>query len=92
MYAFTCTFSNVKLNLSKSYETYFISFAAFVQYSASECFFIVAEEKMPSLKGPDLTVILSKPWRETPLWNEQVTPQINEFKVVNRTFVLNVFK
>lgn len=53
-----------------------------MQYS--ECFFIVADEQMPSLKGPDLTVILSKPWREPPLWNEQVTPQINGFKVVRQ--------
>lgn len=68
--------------MSESYKTYFIFLAAFMQYS--ECFFIVADEQMPSLKGPDLTVILSKPWREPPLWNEQVTPQINGFKVVRQ--------
>lgn len=50
----------------------------------SECFLIEADEQMPSSKGPDSSVILSKPWREPPLWNEQVASQIYEFIVIYR--------
>lgn len=57
-------------------------FITFMHYS--ECFLIEADEQMSSSKGPDLSVVLSKPWREPPLWNEQVASQIYELIVIYR--------
>nr|XP_034306901.1 interferon-induced protein 44 [Crassostrea gigas] len=44
-----------------------------------EVYLVKADVQMSSLKGPDLTVILSKAWREPPLWNEQNLQSLKDF-------------